>query len=79
MPVVKLQSVPGDQAPEKTHRGDGTGAVKADLNYAASPPFHHLLLSGSASLAQRHALLHILLSGSLRHEVNIGPDIHLFL
>lgn len=63
----------------ETQKGESWGCESSPPPHRSLSSFHHLLLSGSASLVQRHALLHTLLSRSLRHEVNIIPDIHLFL
>lgn len=55
-----------------------TGAVKAALNHTVLL-FISSCFPGSASLAQRHALPHTLLSRSLRHDVSTIADIHLLL
>lgn len=63
--------------PGRAQKGKNWGC-QSSLN-SQRPPFHPLLLSGSASLAQCHALPHTLLSRSLRREVSTIADIHLFL
>lgn len=58
--------------------GKGLGRSKL-LSITLLSSLCHCPASGSASLVHHHALLHILLSRSLRHEVNINCNIHPFL